>query len=68
MIYWSGDGIGLDEVFPPEAGTFNDDDLGVMQEAIEKCRGQRRVVVEDLRPALERAIGGQDDRSPLVTL
>ena len=33
----SGDGISFNEVFAPEAGAFNDDNLGVMQEAIEKC-------------------------------
>jgi len=52
----SGDGIGLDEVFAPEAGAFNDNDLGVVQETIQKRRGESRVVVEDLRPAFERSV------------
>src|SRR5262245_28337354 len=56
-----GDRIGFDEVLAPEASAFNDNDLGMVQETIQKRRGESRVVVEDLRPALERSICGQND-------
>jgi hypothetical protein len=40
----------------------------MMQEAIEKRRGERRVVVEDLRPFFERSVGSQDDGAALIAL
>ena len=31
-----------------------------MKEAIEECRGKRRIVIEDLRPVLVNAVGDDD--------
>jgi hypothetical protein len=46
--YFSGCRISFDEILASEAGAFNDDDLRVMQETIEKCRSERGVIVENL--------------------
>jgi hypothetical protein len=35
---------------------FDDDGLGVMQQAVEQGRGQGAIVVEDFRPLLEGAV------------
>ena len=39
-----------------------------MEQAVEQSRSQRAVVVEDLRPVLERPIRSNDRRTALVAL
>lgn len=39
-----------------------------MEQAVEQCRSQRAVVVEDLRPVLEGTVGGDHRRAALITL
>jgi hypothetical protein len=40
----------------------------MMQEPVEDCGSEDAVVVEDLRPVFERAVGGDDDGAPLIAL
>ena len=57
---------GLDAVLHAIALALDDDRLGVMQKPVEECRGERGIVVEDLRPVLEHPVGGDDGRAVLV--
>jgi hypothetical protein len=41
-----GNRIGFDNIFGPEAVALDEDDLGVVQQAVKECRGEGRVVVE----------------------
>ena len=59
---------GLDLVLHAVTFPFDDDGLGMVQEAVEECGGQRAVVIEDLRPLFEHAIGGDDDGAALIAL
>src|SRR5690349_13907799 len=51
-----------------EALAFDDDGIDVMQDAIEDRGGQGAVIVEDLRPVLVGAVGGDHHRSSFVAL
>jgi hypothetical protein len=55
-------------VFHPEAGAFDDDGFGVMEESVENGRGDGAVVVEDGSPLFEGLVGGQDDGTAFVAL
>ncbi len=44
------------------------DGFGMMKETIEDGGSEGAVVVEDLRPFLERLVGGEDDGGVLVAL
>ena len=55
-------GLALELVFHAEALAFDDDSIGMMQQPIEHRGGQGAVMVEDRRPLLEGAVGGQDQR------
>ena len=57
---------GLDLVFHAIALALDEDGFGVMKEAIEECRGERRIVIEDLRSVLVGAIGRDDHGAMLV--
>src|SRR5215467_8393970 len=58
----------LDSLFGAEALALDDDGIDVVQDAIEDGGGQGAVVVEDLRPVLVGAVGGEEDRRTLVAL
>jgi hypothetical protein len=47
---------------------FDDDGLGVVQEAVEERGGQCVVVIEDLWPLLVDAVGGDDRGAALVAM
>ena len=51
-----------------EALAVDDDRIGMVQDAIEDRGGQCTVVVEDLRPVLVDAVGGDHHRGALVAL
>jgi hypothetical protein len=53
-------------VLEPVAVAFEADDLGVVDEAVDH-RGGDDVVAEDLAPAAEGLVGGDDERSALVS-
>jgi hypothetical protein len=53
-----------DAVFHPVTGALDDDRLGVVQDTVEDGRGQRGVVVEDVRPVLVGLVG-RDHRGAL---
>ena len=50
------------------AFAFDEDGLGMVQEAVEDGGGQGAVVVEDLGPVFEGSVGGDDDGALLVAL
>jgi hypothetical protein len=66
VLLWNR--IGFDNVFGPEAVALDEDDLGVVQQAVEERRGEGRIVVEYFCPALERPVGREGDRAALITL
>ena len=49
-------GLLLDLILHAEALAFDDDRVGVVQDAVEDGGGQRTVVVEDLRPVFVGAV------------
>src|SRR6202158_6201753 len=55
-------------VLHAEALAFDDDRVGVVQDAVEDGRGQRAVILEDLRPVFIGAVGGDHHRCALVAL
>src|SRR5215472_5521134 len=55
-------------IFHAEAPAFDDDRLGVVQDPVEDGGGQRAVIIEDLRPVLVGAVGGDHHRRALVAL
>jgi len=57
---------GLDTVLHAVALSLDEHGLGVVQEAVEQSRGQGGIVVEDLRPVLVGAVGGDDGAALLV--
>jgi len=61
-------GLDFDMVFGPEAGALDLTDIGVVQKPVEQRGGEYGVVVEDFRPAFERAIGTHQDGATLVAL
>ena len=61
-------GLGLDLVFHPKAGAFDDYRLGVMEEPVQDGRGEGAVIVEDAGPLFEGFVGGQHDGAALVAL
>ena len=61
-------GLLVDLFLGPEALAFDDDGIDVMEDAVEDGGGQGAVVVEDLRPVLVDAVGGDHHRSALVAL
>jgi hypothetical protein len=50
-------------VAPAIAAALNDLRFGVLEQAVEQGRGQGAVIVEDFRPLLEGAVGGNDGGS-----
>ena len=61
-------GSGLDLVLHSKAGAFDDDRLGVMEEAVQNGGGEGAVVVEDPGPLFEGLVGGQHDGAAFVAL
>jgi len=59
-------GLRLDAVFHAVALAFDDDDLGMVYDAVEQRAGQAAVVVEDGGPVLERPVSGEDDGAAFV--
>jgi hypothetical protein len=47
---------------------LDNDSFGMVKHAIQDCRGERAVVIEDGRPMLENLVGGEHDGAALVTL
>lgn len=62
------DGSGLDTVLHAVAWSLDEHGLGVVQEAVEECRSQGGIVVEDLRPVFVGTIGRHDGAALLVAL
>lgn len=58
----------MDLVFHAEAGAFDNDRLGVVEEAVQDGRGDGTVVVEDAGPLFERFIGGHHDGAAFIAL
>ncbi len=58
----------LDLILHAIALPFDGDGFGMMKETIEDGGSEGAVVVEDLRPFLERLVGGEDDGAVLVAL
>ena len=58
----------LDLILHAIALPFDGDGFGMMKETVEDGGGQGAVIVEDLRPFLERLVGGEDDGAVLVAL
>src|SRR6202049_3902035 len=63
-----GPGLLVNLVLGAVALAFDDDGVGVVQDAVEDGGGQGAVVVEDLRPVFVGAVGGDHHRSALVAL
>jgi hypothetical protein len=59
---------GLDLLLHAEAFAFNQRGLGVMQKAVEECRGERAVVVEYFGPVLIHAVRRNYDGASLIPL
>ena len=53
-------------MFDAVAGSFEGDDVGVVDDSVDHRRGDGGLA-EDLSPAGERQVGGQDDRGLLVS-
>ena len=51
----------LDLILRAEGLALDEQDLGVMEQTIEERRGQRGVIVEDLRPTLKCSVRGDHD-------
>ena len=64
----AGHGLLVGHVLHSEAVAFNSDSLGMVEQAVEDGGGQGRIVVEDLGPVLEHAIGGDCDGAAFVSL
>ena len=62
-----GFGLGFDAVFHAEARAFDDDGLGMMEEAVEDGGGDGGVTVKDGCPLLEGFVGGEYDGATFVT-
>jgi hypothetical protein len=61
-------GLLFNLVLHAEALAFDDDRVGVVQDAVKDGGGQRAVVVEDLGPMFVGAVGGDHHRCALVAL
>ena len=61
-------GLFLDGVLHSEAAALEGDGFGVVQESVEDGGGQGGVAIEDLRPVLEDAVGGDRDGATLVAM
>ena len=59
---------GVDAVLHAVAFAFDDDGLGVVEDAVEDGRGQGAVIVEHRRPVLVDLVGGQHDGAAFVAL
>ena len=59
---------GFDLVVHAKAFAFDNHGLSVVQQSIEDCGGEGRVVVEDLGPGFEGLIGGQDCGAAFIAL
>lgn len=55
-------------VFHAVAESFQDDQVGVVEEAVQNGGSDGAVVVEDAGPLLEGFVGGQDNGTAFVTL
>src|SRR5271156_807270 len=67
-LAWFGGGRGDAAevaVFEPVAVSFEGDDFGVVDEAVDHGGGDG-VIAEDLTPAAERLVAGDDEAGPLV--
>lgn len=56
----------VDLIFHPVTFALDEHRFGVVQEAVEQCRGERAVVVEDFGPVLKHAIGCNDCRTAFI--
>src|SRR6202049_3129257 len=63
-----GPGLLVNLVLGAVALAFDDDRVGVVEDAVEDGGGQGAVVVEDLRPVFVSAVGGDHHRCTLVAL
>ena len=72
MGHWIGvgrrKGLVVDRVLHSVASPFEGDGFGVVQESVEDGGGQGGVAIEDLRPLLEHAVGGDRDGAALVAV
>lgn len=59
-------GSRLDLVFHAITGALDDHRLGMVKEAVEQGGGEGTVIVEDLGPLFESAIGGNDKRAAFI--
>ena len=59
-------GLLLDLVFHTETLAFDNHGLGVMQQPVQDGGGQGAVMVEYVRPLLEGAVRGNNDRPLLI--
>jgi hypothetical protein len=57
----------FDLVFHAVAGPLDDNNLGMMQQAIQHGGGNGAVIVKDRRPLFEGFVGGEDQGSTLIT-
>ena len=59
---------GLEAIFHAIACAFDQDDFGVMKEAVEDGGGNGAITVKDSWPLLEGFVGGEHDGAALVAL
>ncbi len=64
----TGAALRADAVLHAVALAFDDQGLGVMQDAVQEGRGQRAVIVEDRRPVLVDLVGRQHYGAALVAM
>lgn len=62
------EGSGLDLIFHPIASPLDEHGFGMVEEAVEDCRGERAVIVEYLWPVFEGPVGSDDDRASFIAL
>ena len=53
-------------IFRAMTSAVDEHGLGVMEQPVQKRRGERAVIVEDLRPVLVSTIGSNDDSAAFV--
>ncbi len=60
-------GSRFDLILHSVTGSFDDNGLGMVEEAVQDGRGDGAVIVENGGPLLEGLVGGQNDGAALVT-
>ena len=55
-------------IFHSVAGSFDDEGVGMMEEAIQDCGGNGAVVIENRGPMFEGFVGGQGDGAAFIAL